>query len=157
MAAMASEGTIYGVDYSEASVTVSRRRNLRLTKAGRVEIRQASVSQLPFHDNEFDLVTAVETQYYWPDLVKDMQEILRALKPGGTLMIIAESYKGGRYDRLQRLVMIPLRSAHLSVHEHRELFSVAGFSDVQVFEEHKRGWICVIGRKPYTGMHSPRP
>jgi SAM-dependent methyltransferase len=45
----------------------------------------------------------VETHCYWPDLVKDMEEILRVLKPGATLIIIAESYKGGRYDKLQRL------------------------------------------------------
>jgi SAM-dependent methyltransferase len=60
------------------------------------------VSRLPFPGDKFDLVTAVETQYYWPDLVKDMQEVLRVLKPGGTLIVIAESYKQGRYDRLQR-------------------------------------------------------
>jgi len=45
----------------------------------------------------FDLVTAIETQYYWPDLVNDMREILRVLAPGGTLVIIAESYKNGKF------------------------------------------------------------
>ena len=29
-------------------------------------------------------VTAVETHYYWPDLIADLQEIIRVLKPGGT-------------------------------------------------------------------------
>lgn len=43
----------------------------------------------------FDLATAVETHYYWPDLNADMQEVLRVLKPVGTLIIIAEAYKGG--------------------------------------------------------------
>jgi hypothetical protein len=38
-----------------------------------VEIKQVSVSQLPFPEDKFNLVTAVNTQYYWPDLVKDMQ------------------------------------------------------------------------------------
>ena len=35
----------------------------------------------------------------------------------------------------------------LSADEHRELFSAAGFSDVQIFEEHAQGWICATGRK----------
>jgi SAM-dependent methyltransferase len=109
---------------------------------------QASVSQLPFSDNKFDLVTAVETQYYWPDLVKDMQEILRVLNPGRTLIIIAESYKGGKYDRLQRPVMKLLRSTRLSAEEHRELFSTAGYTDVRMFEERNKGWICGMGIKP---------
>jgi SAM-dependent methyltransferase len=62
----------------------------------------------------------VETQYYWPDPVKDMREILRALKPDGTLIIIAETYKDGRYDMLKGPVMKLLRSTSLSVDEHRE-------------------------------------
>ena len=150
IAAIATEGMVYGIDYSEGSVAASRGKNAQLIKAGRVEIRQASVSQLPFPDDKFDLVTAVETQYYWPDLVKDMQEILRVLKPGGTLIIIAESYKGGRYDKLQGLAMGLLRSTRLSVDEHRELFSTAGYTDVQMFEERNKGWICGIGRKRLT-------
>jgi len=148
MAEIATEGMVYGIDYSEGSVAASRGKNARLIETVRVEIRQASVSQLPFPDDKFDLVTAVETQYYWPDLVKDMQEILRVLKPGGTLIIIAESYKGGRYDMAQGLAMSLLRSTRLSVDEHRDLFSTAGYTDVQMFEERNKGWICGMGRKP---------
>src|SRR5262245_43347071 len=148
LAAIATEGMLYGVDYAKGSVAASRGKNAQLIKAGRVEIWQASVSQLPFPDNKFDLVTAVETQYYWPDLVKDMREILRVLKPGGTLTIIAETYKGGRYDALKGSVMKLLRSTHLSADEHRELFSAVGYSDVQIFEERNKGWICATGRKP---------
>jgi len=37
--------------------------------------------------------------------------------------------------------------AHLTVDEHRELLSKAGFSDVRVFEEYDKGWLCVTGRR----------
>ena len=113
-----------------------------------MEIQGASVSQLPFADDTFDLVTAVETQYYWPDLIKDMKEILRVLRPGGSLIIIAESYKGGRYAAIQRPVMWLLRSTLLSLDEQRELFSAVGYTNVQLFEERAKGWICATGRKP---------
>jgi len=149
LAAIASEGRVYGIDYAEGSVAASRRKNAQLIKAGCVEIRKASVSQLPFPDDKFDLVTAVETQYYWPDLVNDMREILRVLKPGGTLIIIAESYKGGKYDKLQALGMRLLRSTRLSVDGHREVFSTAGYTDVQTFEKRDKGWVCAMGRKPF--------
>jgi SAM-dependent methyltransferase len=148
MAAIATEGMLYGVDYARGSVAASRGKNAQLIKAGRVEIRRASVSKLPFPDDKFALVTAVETQYYWPDPIDDMREILRVLKPGGTLIIIAESYKGGRYDKLQRPAMKLLKSTYLSVDEHRELFSTAGYTDVRMFEARKEGWICGTGRKP---------
>jgi SAM-dependent methyltransferase len=148
LAAMASDGRVYGVDYADGSVAVSRRKNAELIAAGRVDIRKASVSQLPFDAGTFDLVTAIETHYYWPDLAASMLEIRRVLKSGGTLMILAESYRGSRFDALQRVVMNPLKSAHLSVDEHRELFTTAGYSDVRVSEQRGRGWICVTGRVP---------
>ena len=147
LAALATEGVVYGVDYAKGSVAASRGRNAELIQAGRVEIKEGSVSQLPFPENKFDLVTAVETQYYWPDLANDMREILRVLKPGGTLIVIAESYKHGAYEALQRPVMKLLKSTNLSVEDQREVFSTAGYTDVQIFEERSKGWICAIGKK----------
>jgi len=148
MAALARRGMVYGVDFAKGSVAASLGKNTQLIQTGRVEVKQASVSQLPFPEDKFNLVTAVETQYYWPDLVKDMQEILRVLKPGGTLIVIAESYKKRAYDRRQPPVMRVLRSTNLGVNEHRELFSTAGFTDIQIFEERTKGWICGRGKKP---------
>src|SRR5215510_1067191 len=130
LAAIATEGMVCGIDYAEGSVAASRGKNAQLIKAGSVDIKQASVSQLPFPDDKFDLVTAVETQYYWPDLVKDMQEVLRVLKPGGTLAVIVESYKGSKHDILNTPVMSLLRSTRLTIHGHKELFTTAGYTDV---------------------------
>jgi SAM-dependent methyltransferase len=146
LAAAATEGKVFGIDHAGGSVAVSRRTNALLIDSGRVGIQCASVSQLPFSDDTFDLVTAVETQYCWPDLIKDMKEISRVLRPGGSLIIIAESYKGGRYAAIQRPVMWLLRSTLLSVDEQRELFSEAGYTGVQLFEEHAKGWVCATGR-----------
>src|SRR5947209_18209079 len=59
LAAMAGTGAIFGIDYADGSVAVARERNATLIEAGRVVIQKASVSQLPFPDNTFDLVTAI--------------------------------------------------------------------------------------------------
>jgi hypothetical protein len=64
------------------------------------------------------------------------------------LVIIAETYKGRRFDFLYRPVMKLLRATYLSVSEHRDLFSAAGYSEITVQEERKKGWICVVGRRP---------
>jgi SAM-dependent methyltransferase len=148
LATLATKGKIYGVDYAKGSIAASSSKNSQLIQAGRVEIKQASVSQLPFPADQFDLVTAVETQYYWPDLLKDMQEILRVLKPGGTLIVIAESYRNGTQNWVQRPVMKLLRSTNLSAEDQRELFVKAGYTDIQTFEERTKGWICAVGKKP---------
>ena len=148
LAALAPEGIVHGVDYAEGSVAASRSTNAQLIKTGRVEIRRGSVSRLLFPDNSFDLVTAVETQYYWPDLIKDMQEVLRVLKPNGNLIVIVESYDQGTHNRLQKPIMKLLKSTSLNVDEHRSVFSVAGYTDIQVHEERAKGWLCCTGRKP---------
>ncbi len=94
LAAMATQGKVYGVDYSEESVAATKRTNAQWIDGGRVEVRHGSVSQLPFPDGMFDLVTAVETHFWWPNLPGDMREVFRVLKPGGALILIAEIYKG---------------------------------------------------------------
>jgi SAM-dependent methyltransferase len=145
---IAPQGRVYGVDFSEVSVAVSRSRNRQLTKIGRVDIQFGSVSCLPFPDGMFDLVTAVETHYFWPDLVSDMQEILRVLKPGGKLAVIGEAYKGGKYEERNRKWVEWGDMAYHTIDELSELLSVAGCSDVQMFEDYERGWLCGIGKKP---------
>jgi len=150
LAAVATDGKTFGIDYSETSVAASRKLNQASIAADRVDVRLGSVSHVPFPDQMFDLVTAVETHYYWPDLNADMREVLRVLKRGGTLVMIAEAYKGGKHDHLlQRLEKLrgTMTYAHLSVGEHRDLLSSAGYADVQVFEEYDKGWICAVGRK----------
>jgi len=148
LTAMAADGKVFGVDHAKGSVAASRAMNAALIEAGRVDVREASVSKLPFADAKFDLVTAVETQYYWPDMVNDMREIRRVLKPGGTLVTIAETYKNGSGSAwIEGGVMKLLRSKQLSVDEERELFAAAEFTDVQTFEEHKKRWLCVTGMK----------
>jgi ubiquinone/menaquinone biosynthesis C-methylase UbiE len=113
-------------------------------------VRHGSVSQLPFLDNIFDLVTAVETHFWWPNLPDDMREIFRVLKPGGTLILIAEIYKGANTTtaRLAEKYASQAGMTLLSVDEHRDIFKNAGYSDVEVIEKHDKGWICGIGRKP---------
>ena len=148
LAARATDAKVYGADYAPGSVAASRANNAELINADRVAVVQASVSALPFSEGRFDLVTAVETQYFWPDLVNDMKEIRRVLKPSGTLLVIAEAYKAGGSSKAHNAVLRSLGNGCLSVAEHRELFARAGYADVQVFEERRRGWICVMGRKP---------
>jgi len=148
LAERAPEGKVHGIDYSSESVAVSRRENAGAIAAGRVTIEKASVSRLPFPDDHFDLVTAIETQYYWPRPLDDMKEIRRVLKAGGRAIVILETYRGGRFGAWKGAVMTALRSRHLTLDQHRALFTGAGFSDVEIFTEPRRGWFCGVGTKP---------
>ena len=150
LAERATQEKVYGIDYSEASVAASKSTNAHWVEIGRVEVRHGSVSKLPFAENMFDLVTAVETHFWWPNLPTDMREIFRVLKPHGKLIIIAEVYKGANTGMAKLAEKYASRTGMLllSVDEHRGLFVNAGYSDVQVFEERGKGWICGVGKKP---------
>lgn len=149
LASAAPEGKIYGIDYSEESVAVARETNRAQIERGRVVIDQGTVSSLPFADGTFDLVVAVETHYYWPDLASDVREVMRVLQPGGTFLLVAETYRGRKNDWLYRPAMrLIFRAAYLSVEEHRKLLADAGYARVEVLEDRSRGWICAMARKP---------
>ena len=149
LATMASAGKVFGIDFSAESVAVSQKTNADFIRAGRVEIREASVSQLPFTDNFFDLITAVETHFWWPDPPKDVRELTRTLKPGGTLILIAEIYRGStsKIAELAEKRLPKIGMKLMTADQHRELLEQAGLSGVQVFTQPEKGWICVTGRK----------
>ena len=148
LATLASAGRVSGIDISSQSVRVSRKTNAQWIAAGRVDVQQAAVSKLPFTDAQFDLVTAVETHYYWPDPVADLREIVRVLKAGGRLCLIAEIYKGESFDMLLQPVMKLLGARYLTVDEHRALLAAAGFAEIAIDTERRKGWICAVGKKP---------
>jgi len=147
LAKIATNGKVYGVDFSNESVMVSHMTNRQFIQMGRVDIQQSTVSCLPFSDSIFDLVTAVNTHYFWPDLVTDMQEILRVLKSGGKLIIISSVYEGGKYDKRNHQYAELLKIAFPSLNELHEIFLRAGYSEIQMFEKYNRSWICGIGIK----------
>jgi ubiquinone/menaquinone biosynthesis C-methylase UbiE len=149
LAVLASEGKVFGIDHSKASVAAARKTNHEAIASSRVDIREASVAQLPFSEGTFDVATAVETHFWWPDLPGGMREILRVLKPGGALIIIAEIYRGASTKTAQLAEKyLPISGMRLlTPDEHRALFRDAGYRDVQIWEEPAKGWICGLGRK----------
>lgn len=42
----------------------------------------------------------------------------------------------------------------LSIDEHRELFTTAGYSDIQIDVKPEKGWICGVGKKAPTQNRS---
>ncbi|HUZ61402.1 MAG TPA: class I SAM-dependent methyltransferase [Hanamia sp.] len=151
MAQLASNGKVFGIDISKKSVEVSRKTNSQLIKEGRVEITNGSVSQLPYSDNMFDLITTFESHYFWPDLVNDMKEVLLVLKPGGNFLIIGEVYKGGNYaNRHPGFIDMASHEINMALPGIEDLNAIllkAGFSDINTYENIGKKMICSIGKK----------
>ena len=83
------DAQVYGIDISEESVAKARQINADLLDK-QVFVQQGSVEKLPYVDGKFDLVTAVETVYFWPNLSSCLKEVRRVLKPGGHFAIMVE-------------------------------------------------------------------
>src|SRR5579864_629228 len=149
LAAITTQGKVYGIDHSAESVAMAVRTNKRWIDIARVEVREASVSRLPFPESTFDIVTAVETHFWWPALPTDMREVLRVLKPGGRLIIIAEVYRGAEAFASKAVERYSEKTgmALHSVEQHRELFTDAGYLGVQITTDPSKGWICCVGSK----------
>lgn len=148
LAELAPDGRLDGIDASPKSVAASRKYNKAALTTGRMDIRQASVSSLPFADGRFDLATAVETHYFWPDLAADLAEVRRVLRPGGRLLLLAEVYNTPKFDARNRkwLELVPM--TYLAPDQFRTLFEQAGFQPVVLDEETDQGWLCCVGQNP---------
>jgi SAM-dependent methyltransferase len=138
-----------GADVVMASIRSGGRGNAQAIQVGRIEIHLADVGKLPFPDNTFDLVTGVETHFWWPDIAAGLREVRRVLKPGGTLILIAEVYKGADTiaSRLCEKSAPITGMKMLTVDEHRDLLASVGFQDVRVDALTAKGWITAQGRK----------
>ena len=159
LASLAILGKVVGIDYSEDSVAVARKRNQRLIATGRVEVLHGSVSSMPFPDATFDCVSAVETYYFWPDIAADLAEVRRVMKPSGQIVIIAGMYRGSRFDKRNMRLIRAGGMRCFSVQEFEETLQDAGFSAVAVSVEPRKGWVCVVselGSKDRIGEKSQR-
>jgi ubiquinone/menaquinone biosynthesis C-methylase UbiE len=147
-------GKVYGIDYSELAVKRSLQLNQKAIDDGRCEIIQGSVSEMPFEDNSFDVVTAFESVYFWPDFISDLKEVRRVLRDGGMLFICNEAVPKQNDERQQEL--IELLDMNIYSEDDFKLFlHRAGFSDVHCFSNNGPdsvtgeyvSWICVIAIK----------
>jgi ubiquinone/menaquinone biosynthesis C-methylase UbiE len=73
---------VAGVDQSREMA-----RNADALRIRRADLRYGSVDRLPFADETFDKVLAVNSMQVWPDARGGLLEIWRVLKKGGTVAL----------------------------------------------------------------------
>lgn len=143
---LAPQGKVTGIDYSPESVARSKRTNKKAIAEGRAEVRQASVSSLPFADGSFDIATAFETVYFWTDILNDFMEVRRVLKPGGLFLICNELARPEGSEKWTKMLNLNIyTAADLS-----RILSDAGFENCACFEHSDGKWLCVTAQKPLS-------
>lgn len=147
MLEMAPQGKVYGLDYSIVSVDASRKLNSEAIEANRSQILQGSVSNIPYSDGMFDVVTAFETVYFWPDFLNDLKEVERVLKLGGTVFICNEVTNVDNKEGTLSGLMKMIDAKSYSPDDFINILGRAGFIDVQINMAKNKWLICVLARK----------
>ena len=134
---------VAGVDHSPEAVKTARRVNRAAISSGRLRIVESSVESLPFRDGFFDVVTAFETTYFWPELQAGLTEIHRVLNRGGRLVIaneFADRASAGAWAGRLNMRVPDSEALAGAAYE-------AGFLMVDVSVHPHNGWLRLVAAK----------
>jgi ubiquinone/menaquinone biosynthesis C-methylase UbiE len=85
---------VCGIDYNQKMVNKARKRLKGMVSSE--NIIQGNVETLPYHDNDFDTVINTMAFSGYPDGEKALNEMLRVLKSGGSLLLVDIDYPSDR-------------------------------------------------------------
>ena len=135
------DAQVYGIDISEESVAKAKKVNAEVLDK-QVYITQGSAEKLPYEDKKFDLVTAVETVYFWPNLPDCLREVRRVLKPGGKFAILVEVV-----DSDSKWTSVVEGMTAYSPEDLKKLLDDASFTQTEIYRK-KPTYATILGVKP---------
>ena len=131
---------IEATDASPEMITEAKRGNY----SAKLHFSVQDMFSLPYAGNSFDVVTAFETVYFWPELAQNFREVYRVLKPGGVFFICneanGETTKDDKWTQIIDGMTIYTDTAL------KEYLEKAGFCQIQS-HKNKKGWLCVTAQK----------
>ena len=95
--------TVVGVDQSPEMLAAGRERVEREGLTERIELREARAEALPFADGEFDAVTFTYLHRYVDDVPATLRELVRVVRPGGTVAMLEFGLPRGGWRPLWEL------------------------------------------------------
>ncbi len=136
---------VTAVDYSALSVEKTKDYNRAMIAAGRCTVYQGDVSALSLPSDSFDLATAFETIYFWPDLERCFAQVANILSSGGYFLICNESDGTDAVSLKFERIIVGMKN--YTVPQIGSSLHAAGFSEVKNFHHPSRPWIAVLARK----------
>jgi len=100
---------------------------------------------MPIDDESYDLVSAFETIYFWPDIANTFKEVSRIIKPQGQFMI-AQGTDGNHPDDELWLSTVEGMSVYTADELEKYLLN-AGFKSVKSFKKENDYILIVIAKK----------
>ena len=122
---------IHGIDISKESYRTAQRVHSNSIRKGSVQLKIGNVENMPYQNNYFDRIFAIQTHIFWKDIKKSFQEVYRVMSSNSTLIIASEKEKIHYH-------MTDYRTSH----EFSQLLTSIGFSKIE--EKQNRNWILYI-------------
>ena len=119
---------IHGIDISKESYRTAQRVHSESIRKGSVQLKIGNVENMPYQNNYFDRIFAIQTHIFWKDIKKSFQEVYRVMSSNSTLIIASEKEKIHYH-------MTDYRTSH----EFSQLLTSIGFSKIE--EKQNRNWI----------------
>lgn len=119
---------IHGIDISKESYRTAQRVHSYSIRKGSVQLKIGNVENMPYQNNYFDRIFAIQTHIFWKDIKKSFQEVYRVMSSNSTLIIASEKEKIHYH-------MTDYRTSH----EFSQLLTSIGFSKIE--EKQNRNWI----------------
>jgi len=168
MARMVPLGEVMGLDVADEML---RRAEQASAGIGNIRYVWGSAENIPAPRDHFSKVLSVESFYYYADQAKALDELKRAMAPGGRLFILINLYKDNHYSlRWMQELKVPVQArseaeyvqllrehGFVQVEARRipdrsptpETYSGKWFKDAEELRDFKRiGALLLIGTKP---------
>jgi len=148
-----SKWQITGIDLSANMLFIG---NQNIEQAGlqeQIKLEQVDAKQLPYSDDQFDLVISNSIVHHLSDPLLFFQEIQRVLKPQGGIFLrdltrpssetelnsLVEQYAGNCNDHQQKLFRDSLQAAY-TLDEIINFIESVGLENIRVYQSSDRHW-----------------
>lgn len=133
---------IYGIDISQDMKQNAQKRNREGVAKGKIHLEIGDCCNLSYQDNFFDVVTSINTIYFWKDTLQGLREIFRTLNPKGSFFNVVYTK-----EWLQKLSYTKTGFQFFEKEDFIRQGKQAGFRDITVCDIIKGKSFVVIYKK----------
>jgi SAM-dependent methyltransferase len=133
---IAVEGYVCGIDHSELMLRRAKRLNAEGVRRGLVDLRLASVDDLPAFEEPFDKILTVNAMMFRRESVARLEKLRRLLRSGGLIAVAHQPRGPGASDE----------AAATAGRQFEAALAQAGFSELRVETiALKPAVVCALG------------
>ena len=134
VAKLTPKGFVAGIDLSDVMVAQASKRNAAAIRSGRVFLQHGGESPLPYDDNKFNKVFAVNSMQFWSNPIAGLEEVRRVLKPGGRVAITIQPMWAKTEEEVQseaeklilQLKQVGFKQVRLETRQSKPITTVSG-------------------------------